>query len=179
MTITNIAKTKTNKVKFNLGTVENMPYKENFFDFISNNYAFHHYENKKLALDEIYRVLAKNGVYKMHNISIYDMKSWWIYNFFPTAYEEDKKRFWDKDVIYNELINRSFDVKLHVNYKRKSSKVIDFIEYVRNKDISILTLISESDYKIGIEKMDMMIQLNKNATIINDYAVVDFIATKR
>lgn len=174
-----IAKSKTNIATFSSGIAEEMPYESNFFHFIANNYAFHHYLDKANALDEIYRVLKKDGVYKMHNIAIHDMKKWWIYEFFPSAYEEDVKRFWDINLIFNELLKRSFDVELHMDYKKKSVKVIDIIEYACNKDISILNLISESDYKAGVEKMKNIIQQNHDATIINDFAIIDFIATKR
>ncbi len=46
----------------------------------------------------------------MHNISIHDMKRWWICEFFPSTYFEDLKRFWQKDLIHNELMARNFDV---------------------------------------------------------------------
>lgn len=174
-----IAKSKINNAIFNHGMVEDMPYKSGFFHYISNNFAFHHYSDKEMALDEICRVLIKNGVYKMHNIGIHDMKKWWIYEFFPSAYEEDVKRFWDNDLIFQELTKRGFDVKLQMNYKKETTKVTEFIEHARNKDISVLTLISESDYKAGIEKMEQMIQLDYEATIVNDFAIIDVISTKR
>lgn len=53
-----------------------MPYITETFDFISNNYAFHHYSDKGQALNEIYRVLTKGGIYKLHNIAIHNMPKW-------------------------------------------------------------------------------------------------------
>ncbi|MBO1511035.1 methyltransferase domain-containing protein [Metabacillus bambusae] len=32
------------------------------FDYISNNYAFHHFTNKGKTLDEIYHVLKENEI---------------------------------------------------------------------------------------------------------------------
>lgn len=105
---------RVSNVEFTEANVEDMPYQTNEFDFISNNYAFHHYSNKEQALNEIQRVLKKEGVYKLHNISIHDMPNWWVYHYFPTAYEEDLKRYWKKELIYNELTKRGFDANLKV-----------------------------------------------------------------
>lgn len=53
------ANEKVKNVEFTNANVEDMPYGSENFDFISNNYAFHHYRNKQQALNEIYRVLQK------------------------------------------------------------------------------------------------------------------------
>jgi|SRR5690625_1823366 ubiquinone/menaquinone biosynthesis C-methylase UbiE len=83
--------------------VVDMPYGSEAFDFISNNYSFHHYSDKGQALNEICRVLIKGGIYKLHNIAIHDMPKWWVYHYFPSAYYEDLKRYWNKDVILKSL----------------------------------------------------------------------------
>jgi len=38
-------------------------YKENFFDKIIANACFPHFDNKKMALKEIYRILKKDGIF--------------------------------------------------------------------------------------------------------------------
>lgn len=70
------ARDRLKNVDLILADVENMPYQSGTFDYISNNYAFHHYRNKGQALDEIYRVLQKGGIYKLHNIAIHEMPNW-------------------------------------------------------------------------------------------------------
>lgn len=148
----NIAKRKVENVHFVNGLAENVPYESNKFNYIVNNYAFQHFTKKSQVLDEIHRVLKKNGIFKMHNISVYDMKNWWIYQYFATAYDEDVKRFWTKELIYEQLVNRGFDVNLEIKYTMKTEKICNLLAYAENRDISILTLLKDSDYESGLEK---------------------------
>lgn len=158
--------------------VVKMPYESDTFDFISNNYAFHHYREKEKALNEIYRVLTTGGIYKMHNLTIQDMPKWWVYYYFPTAYYEDLKRYWNKDVIFSELSSRGFEVNLMVEYRMEQIKVMDYIGYAENRDISVLTLISDKDYEEGLERMKYDLQINPDKTIVNDFAEMFCIAKK-
>ncbi|MBM7583915.1 ubiquinone/menaquinone biosynthesis C-methylase UbiE [Bacillus pakistanensis] len=164
------AKEKLEDVSLVHGLVEDMPYEDEKFDYISNNYAFHHFINKEAALDEVYRVLKKNGVYKLHNITIHDMKKWWVYHYFPTAYYEDLKRFWEKEVIFNELSIRGFKVNMQIEYRLEKVRVSDYLGYAENRDISILTLIDDQDYQEGLEKMRYDVKNNPDKTIVNDFA---------
>ncbi|MBS4201368.1 class I SAM-dependent methyltransferase [Bacillus sp. FJAT-49732] len=172
------AKEKVTDVTFTHGQAEDMPYTSDTFDFISNNYAFHHFTKKDLALDEIHRILVKNGIYKMHNICIHDMPQWWVYHYFPSAYEEDQKRYWDKNLIFKELLKRDFHVDLKIAYRMEEVKVTDYLVYAENRDISVLTLISDNEYQEGLEKMRVDVKNNPNKKIVNEFAEMFCIAKK-
>lgn len=172
------ANEKVANVNFTNADVAEMPYQSEVFDFISNNYAFHHYKNKEQAIDERYRILQIDGIYKLHNIAIHDMPKWWIYHYFPTAYYEDLKRFWNKEVIYNELTARGFEVNLKIEYRMDNIRVNDYLDYAENRDISVLTLINDKDYEEGVERMKYDLKNNPDKTIINDFAEIFFIARK-
>ncbi|OEH94444.1 class I SAM-dependent methyltransferase [Bacillus solimangrovi] len=172
------AEEKLDHVTLTKADAHNMPYSDESFDYISNNYAFHHYKDKGKVLNEIHRVLNSGGIYKLHNIAIHDMPKWWIYHYFPTAYYEDLKRFWTKDVIFNELSQREFEVNMKIEYKMQEIKVADYLHYVKNRDISILTLISDTDYEEGLEKMKYDLKNNPNKTIVNDFAEIFCVAKK-
>lgn len=173
------ARSKTTNALYTKGFAEQLPFDPQYFDFIVNNYAFHHYQDKPRALNEAARVAKKDSVFKMHNISIQDMKKWWIYEFFPSAYFEDIKRFWQKELIFRELGSRGFDVKIRMEYKMVASKISEFMDYVYNRDISVLTLINEDEYNEGLEKMNYMIRKNPEAIVVNDFAEIFIIATKK
>lgn len=174
-----IASTKIDDSLLKKGLAEDLPYDNQKFDFIANNYAFHHFEHKENTLDEIYRVTKYDGVFKMKNISMFDMKKWWIYSIFPTAYEIDLDRFWKKEDIFNELSKRGFEVEIYINYKMIESKLCDFVEHVRNRDISILTLLDDEEYLKGLQMMQSKIKHDPNTTIVNDFAELICIAKKK
>lgn len=173
-----VAKTKVENVKFTNGLAETMPYDSNSFDYIVNNYAFQHFTKKSEVLNEVARVLKKNGTFKIHNIAIHDMKKWWVYIYFQGAYIEDTKRFWEKELIYNELFNRGFNVNLQIKYNMRAQKISNLLAYAENRDISILTLLKDSDYEKGLEKMKYEIYKNPNATVVCDFAELFCIAEK-
>ena len=172
------AKEKVKNVEFVKADVVDMPYVTETFDFISNNYAFHHYIDKEQALNEIYRVITKGGIYKLHNIAIHDMPKWWVYHYFPTAYYEDLNRYWTKDLIFSELLSRDLEVNLKIEYRMENIKVKDYIGYAENRDISVLTLINDKDYEEGLERMRYDLKTNPDKTIVNDFAEMFCIAKK-
>lgn len=174
----NKAKDKLGDVKFEESFAENMPYEDEQFDVIINNYAFHHFLKKEKALDEIHRVLKKDGVYKMHNIDVYGMKNWWIYHYFPSALLEDYKRFWCKEVIFRELSHRGFDVRIKCEYQMEPIKIADYLEHVKNKDISVLTIIDEEEYDQGLNKMKQDLESNPDKKVTNDFSELVCLAQK-
>lgn len=53
---------KIKKVKFIVGDIHKTDFPDNYFDYVVCNACFPHFENKKIALKEICRILKKNGV---------------------------------------------------------------------------------------------------------------------
>ena len=172
------AREKLENVALSKAFAEEMPYNSDTFDFIANNYAFHHYTSKEQALDEIHRVIKRDGIFKLHNIAIHDMKKWWVYDYFPSAFYEDLKRFWNKEVIFHELTTRGFEVELKIEYSIAVIKVKDYLDYAENRDISVLTLINDKNYQDGLERMQYDLDKNPNKTIVNDFAEMFCIAKK-
>jgi SAM-dependent methyltransferase len=151
------ANERVEKAKLIRADAVDMPYASNVFDYVSNNYAFHHYLDKELAINEIYRVLAEGGIYEMHNIAIHEMPKWWVYHYFPSAYYEDLKRYWSKDIIFNELTSRGLEVHLKIDYRLINVRIMDYIGHVENRDISVLTLIDDNDYKCSYFHLTVLI----------------------
>ncbi len=56
-----IAGGKVKEAELEVQSVEDLDFRDNFFDYIFSIDAFHHYSDKKLAMDNFYRVLRKNG----------------------------------------------------------------------------------------------------------------------
>ncbi len=172
------AKERASNAKLIQALAESMPYDLETFDFIFNNYAFHHYSQKEQVLDEIARVLRKGGICKLHNISIHEMPKWWIYQYFPAAYYEDLKRYWTKEVLYHELQLRGLTVNLQITYRMEQVRVADYLGFAENRDISVLTLLSDQDYQLGLEKMRYEVTADPEKTIVTDFAELFCLAEK-
>jgi ubiquinone/menaquinone biosynthesis C-methylase UbiE len=173
-----IAKQKVKGVEFSEGYAESLPYEAERFDFIINNYAFHHFENKSRALDEIKRVLKKRGIFRIRNISPQHMPKWNIYQYFPHAVTEDQKRFWNNARIYDELEKRGFEVKIKVDYRLERIQLTEVLAEVVNRDISQLNIISDQHYERGVKRIREDLKKNANAWIIHEGASLSCIAEK-
>ncbi|MDP3789428.1 MAG: methyltransferase domain-containing protein [Candidatus Omnitrophota bacterium] len=58
----NTAKTKfKGEIDFRVGDVENMPYEDDYFDYLTCSHSFHHYPHKKKAVREMFRILKPGG----------------------------------------------------------------------------------------------------------------------
>lgn len=52
-----------NRIIFQVGTVDGIPFQDNTFDIVLCSEAFHHFEHPKRALKEMHRVLKKGGMF--------------------------------------------------------------------------------------------------------------------
>lgn len=86
----NTAKTKfKDEIDFRIGDVENMPYEDSYFDYLTCSHSFHHYPHKKKAVREMFRILKSGG-----KIMIIDgcKDSFWgrlIFDVIVAAHEKD------------------------------------------------------------------------------------------
>ena len=76
-------------IDFRIGDVENMPFENNYFDYITCAHSFHHYPHKKKAIHEMFRVLNNKG-----NVMIIDgckdgLIGKVIFDFFVKKHEGD------------------------------------------------------------------------------------------
>ena len=74
-------------VTLEIGDVENLEYNDNYFDVVTVGYGVRNFDNLKKSLDEIYRVLKKNGTLIILETSVPKNKIIKLfYNFFTKFY---------------------------------------------------------------------------------------------
>jgi ubiquinone/menaquinone biosynthesis C-methylase UbiE len=107
------ARTKVGtQVELVIGRAEALPYADATFDYLTTSFAFHHFEDKPRALDEMRRVMKPGAAFRLFNIEPTRMKGWWVYDLFPEAWLEDQKRFWSAELFHHELEQRGFDARV-------------------------------------------------------------------
>ncbi len=173
-----VAKSKIENVEFRIGFAEDLPFENDYFDLAVTNFAFHHFENKSKALNEIARVLKKDGIFKMRNISPENMKRWWVYRYFPAAFEEDKKRFWDSDLIAYELDTRGFSIEISMVYSRIQTQISEILEAAEKRDTSQLRILPDPYFEQGIGKIKYELNSNPETRVMNEFALISRMARK-
>ncbi len=67
------------KAKLILGDVEKIPFEDNYFDYVLNTEAFHHFPNPNKSLKEINRVLKKDGKFILADLNFYSDFIHWLF----------------------------------------------------------------------------------------------------
>lgn len=166
------ARAKLPAVELVRGLAEELPYEAQRFDYLSNNFAFHHFENKPRALDEIRRVLRPGARVRIANIDPWRMRQWWGYQFFPEGRLEDEKRFWTTELLAYELEQRGFQVHVHVAYDSGPMSLADVWVESERRDASQLAILHDEQYAAGLHRVTRMREADPGGAIRSELAIV-------
>jgi ubiquinone/menaquinone biosynthesis C-methylase UbiE len=135
--------------------------------------AFHHFEDKPGALDEIRRVSRPGAAFRLLNIVPEEMPGWWVYRFFPKARELDARRYWMIGQLRGELENRGFTVELHVRRYTRDPTMEDLVVEAERRDRSQLDILGDADYQDGLERLRKAALADPGARIQSETALVE------
>ena len=171
-----IAHKKVSHVEFIKANAVKLPYKNNSFNFITCNYAFHHFFDKYKSIQEIYRILKPNGAFLIKNMCLEHMPLSWIYYYFPQTKRIDRRRFWSNQKLFSilEEIGFKVDIKVEVFYKRFD--INEITNEAENRDMSQLNLISDKKYNKGMKRIHKDMKLINS--LISEFANLRCVAFK-
>jgi ubiquinone/menaquinone biosynthesis C-methylase UbiE len=147
------ARTKVGDIELLIGRAESLPYEDASFDYVVTSYAFHHFEDKPRALDEIRRVSKPGAAFRAFNVDPTRMPGWWVYRFFPEAWLEDQKRFWSPELLCHELEARGYDASAHVDFTLAFVPVVDVWADAERREISQLAILTDAQYERGLARV--------------------------
>lgn len=132
-----------------------LPFKEASFDYISNQFAYHHVPDKAALVAQVWRMLRPGGRFTISNACIHGMPGWALYHYFPTAWERDQQDFLPNEVI-KHLVERTGFHNVAINQKRwtETEDLHRLLAEARQRTTSQLTAIPDSDYQAGLQKME-------------------------
>ena len=148
-----VARTKVGFAELVECDAQSLPYQDGAFDVIAINFAFHHFRDKRTCLREAHRTLKVGGYLLMHNICPEEMPDWWVYRYFPSTRVIDNERFWTEDHVRSEMEALHFEVSRQLEYERDRT-LSDHLFEARNREVSQLTLLPESEYSAGLKTME-------------------------
>ena len=147
------ARAKLSAGRFEVGSADALPFGDGSVHYLSCSFAFHHFPDKPLALDEMLRVLAAGGALRIANIVPEQMRRWWVYRFFPEAWLEDEKRFWSSNLLFHELARRGFEPRVEVTQKTARESLEKILEEASRRDVSELSILDDADYDRGMARL--------------------------
>ena len=90
-----VAKAKLTKaIELTTADASDLPYRDEQFNFVSCNFAFHHFQDKVRCISQFHRILKPGGIFQMKNICPEAMPLSWVYHYFKGTRKMDSKRFW-------------------------------------------------------------------------------------
>ena len=132
---------------------ESIPFAAASFDYVHSAYAYHHFEDKLAAFDEVARIVKPGGIFRIRHMDSFNKQDWWIYRFFPRTRDIDALRFWPTEKLVAALEERGFDVHAALNTDAESSTRSDIIEVAERRVTSQLAILDEESYAEGMRRL--------------------------
>jgi ubiquinone/menaquinone biosynthesis C-methylase UbiE len=151
-----MARPKLPGVDLRVARAESIPFEDATIDYLSVNFAFHHFEDKPRALDEMLRVLKPRGALRMSNVAPDRMPDWWVFRFFPESRWEDEKRFWSCELILHELERRGLRVEIDVQTKIVRRPAAELVKEAEKRDMSSVAVASERCFAVGMAELERL-----------------------
>lgn len=166
------ARAKLSRVALSKGMAEDLPFTAGSFDYVSCNFAFHHFRDKHAVLDETARVTAPGGRLRVRNIDPYRMPGSWVYHYFPQTREIDMGRFWTAEQLFSEIERRGYRVEIRIETTVRRFTRDEMLAEARYRDMSQLNLVSDAELHEGVKRIE------NDTDYLGDFALISCIATK-
>lgn len=133
-----------------LARAEDLPFRDATIHYVAASYCFHHVGDKDRALDEVVRVLAPGGLFRMTNLEPTGAEGWWVYELFPETVAIDAARFWSPSRIAEalEALDLTVDVRLHGG--REEIAAAEALADAERRVVSQLALLDDEAYERGL-----------------------------
>jgi ubiquinone/menaquinone biosynthesis C-methylase UbiE len=136
-----------------------LPLASSSFDFVSNQYSFHHFRDKPGMLHEVLRVLRPGGRFAMYNMCPYNSADWLYYRYFPEVLTRDLADFWPPEQIVAEMETIGFSgISANRHHRRSERDLAVLFDEVRQRHSnSQLMVASDAAYEAGVRRIEQEI----------------------
>jgi ubiquinone/menaquinone biosynthesis C-methylase UbiE len=167
------AREKSKQVPLVQAPADNLSFTNETFQFVFMTEVIHHLPNPHSSINDIHRVLKKEGslciVTQSHNQIDGRMTS----RFFPASARVDKERYPDTDVIEEFMLNSGFNrVSLNEYQFRPTQLGEEYLNTARNRGYSMLHKISQEEYERGLQALEIAFARGEKLTYSAGYSFV-------
>jgi SAM-dependent methyltransferase len=153
------------------GDTAALPFASSSFDFISCQYAFHHFHDKVGMLRETFRVLRHGGRFALYNMCPQESEDWLYYAYFPEAKTRDFVDFWPPDAIVSEMTATGFAgvevARRHVHRERDLGELLSAMRF-RERNSQLLSL-SDAAYAAGLQRIESDLDNQQTHRVRSDH----------
>jgi len=150
------AASKARAIAWVQGDAAALPFQTGSFDFVSSQYAFHHFPDKAGMLRAVFRVLGPGGRFVLRNLCPRESADWLYYRYFPEAHIADLHDFWPAEAIAAVMEGAGFAaVSVAYEHVRFEQDLREWLRVVRCRDTcSQLQAISNDAYAAGLHRLE-------------------------
>jgi len=161
-----IARRKSRQPSFIQACAEAIPCCQTFFDRVFCINSFHHFVDKRRFLTEAHRILRPGGGIMIVGLDPHTgLDRWWIYDYFPQAFEIDKRRFPSTDQMRNLMaacgfVSVSTAEALHMPLQTSARLALETGRLAKTTT-SQLSLLTDDEYNEGIRSLMTDIEISE------------------
>lgn len=135
------------------GEAERLPFRAGSFDYVTNQFSYHHVPDRRSMIARIYQVLKPGGRFVMTNLDPWSMPAWFVYTYFPAAWERDRRDFLTVDDLSMALTEIGFSaVRIERRSRRETLSLGSVIMYALDRfRTSQLMAIDDDVYRLGVD----------------------------
>ncbi|HJR24075.1 MAG TPA: methyltransferase domain-containing protein [Acidimicrobiales bacterium] len=132
---------------------EDLPLEDEAIHYLTSRYCFHHFQDKDRAVDEIVRVLAPGGLFRITNIEPTAAQGWWVYECFPETVALDAARFWSPERTTEALEAHDLTVEILLDTGGEEISAAEALADAERRVVSELALLDDEAYERGLAEL--------------------------
>ena len=173
-----VEKDKSRDVLWIQGDGQKLPFRDGFFNCVYMTLVIHHIEDKEMALREVYRTLKKGGSCVIMTNSHSRIKRH-ILRDFPGVVALDLRKFPTLPSVKKLMVKVGFrEVHHHRVQHDEYMPTDEYLERVKNKYVSTLTLLSEEAFQRGFKVFQQRVK-RKYGAQIKRHSGFDFVVGEK
>jgi ubiquinone/menaquinone biosynthesis C-methylase UbiE len=158
---------------------EQLPFRDDSFDYVFSGWAFHHFVDKRSAVKEVARILRPEGRFTLQNIDPWSMPRWWVYLLFEGTWEADQGRFWTVETLTEELQRQGLSVTMTIDHAVASLRAADLLARAEARVMSQFAILDEARYREGVRRLRAKTVADPEATIESESASLTMTAMRQ
>lgn len=138
-------------IKYIQGSAENIPLTDRTADLIFLSMVYHHIKNKSVAINEVARVLKKNGVLGIRTSTTDSLDSYLYLDFFPDARQINMEKIPSRKNIIEFLQSNRFVLRGHsIIHQITADNLQKYFEKISLRGLSDLSAIPDDKFQDGL-----------------------------